>query len=146
MVNVKIVNIRHLNGHISCINLKKEKYFFAKRNTIMSFHMYQIFSSLQRPSSLFCAFSFTVMEHFFIDHPISSLYILTKAVLHAFTQFLLLIFSFLTSIKRVQGHVHCLTMHFHFVFYTGSARGEDDHHRKRRDFRAISLDYQTGRK
>ena len=45
-------------------------YFFAKRNTTTLFYMYQVFSSLQGQLHFFGHFSFTFMEHFFIDHPI----------------------------------------------------------------------------
>ena len=36
----------------------------------MLFHMYQVFSSLQGHLHFFEHFSFTFIEHFFIDHPI----------------------------------------------------------------------------
>ena len=37
----------------------------------MLFHMYQVFSSLQGHLHFFGHFSFTFMEYFFFDHPIS---------------------------------------------------------------------------
>ena len=50
---------------------KYEKYFFVKRNTIMLFCMYQVFSSLLGHLHFFVHFSFTFMEHLFFGHPIS---------------------------------------------------------------------------
>ena len=49
---------------------KYEKYFFVKRNTIMLFCMYQVFSSLLGHLHFFVHFSFTFMEHLFYGHPI----------------------------------------------------------------------------
>ena len=51
---------------------KYEKYFFVKRNTIMLFCMYQVFSSLLGHLHFFVHFSFTFMEHLFFGHPIST--------------------------------------------------------------------------
>ena len=70
MVDVKIVNIRHLN---QLYKSKYEKYFFVKRITIMMLRMYQVFSSLQGHLHFFVHFFFTFMEYFFIDHPIYAL-------------------------------------------------------------------------
>ena len=50
---------------------KYEKYFFVKRNTMMLFCMYQVFSSLLGHLHFFVHFSFTFMEHLFFGHPIS---------------------------------------------------------------------------
>ena len=66
----KIVQIRHLNGYISCINQNK-KNCFVKRNTIMLLYMYQVFSSLLGHLHFFLLFFFPFIEYFFIDHPIS---------------------------------------------------------------------------
>ena len=46
-------------------------FFLAKRNTIILFHMYQVFSSLYGHLHFFVHFFFTFMEYFFIVHPIS---------------------------------------------------------------------------
>ena len=48
---------------------KYEKYFFVKRNTIMLFCMYQVFSSLLGHLHFFVHFSFTFMEHLFFWTP-----------------------------------------------------------------------------
>ena len=77
LVDVKIVKIRHLIGHISYKNQNKKKHFFVKRN-IMLWHIYQILSSLLRHLHFFVHFFFTFVEQVFFGHPIS--YTRTKSL------------------------------------------------------------------
>ena len=70
---------------------KYEKYFFVKRNTMMLFCMYQVFSSLLGHLHFFVHFSFTFMEHLFFGHPIQLLLFLLLSSLFPLLMLLLLL-------------------------------------------------------
>ena len=74
---------------------KYEKYFFVKRNTMMLFCMYQVFSSLLGHLHFFVHFSFTFMEHLFFGHPI--LFNKNKHFLSLALAFLMKILQFINN-------------------------------------------------
>ena len=68
LVDIKIVKIRHLFGHINYINQNmKNILFFVKRNPLMLLYMYQVFSSPQGHLFFLCIFSLMLRNNFLGD-------------------------------------------------------------------------------
>ena len=71
LVDVIIIKIWHLKGHISQKKLWFENYFYGKINAIMLLYLCKIFIFLLDHLQFFLHFFFTFMENFFKKHPIS---------------------------------------------------------------------------
>ena len=73
LVNVKIVNIRHSNGHISCINKKKKNIFCRKKHHTVVSHVPNFQLSARSSSFFLCVFPSLLWNTFLL----SPLYVLT---------------------------------------------------------------------